>query len=95
MKHVAAGTIKPISGRSCWYLRGCGCLRSNMFSPFTSGDKWSDTTRTGIHDSVIILKMCLKGSFTHTVNVAVFVGGTFDLFDVMCKQHHRTALKPF
>ena len=35
-----------------------------------------------------------KGPFTHTVNVTVFVSGTFDLFDVSCKQHHRTALNP-
>ena len=34
-------------------------------------------------------------SFTHTVNVTVFVSGTFDLFDVMCKQQNRTALNPF
>ena len=26
--------------------------------------------------------------FTSTVNVACFVSGTFDLFDIMCKQHH-------
>ena len=24
-----------------------------------------------------------------------FVSGTFDLFDVMCKQRHRTVLNPF
>ena len=24
-----------------------------------------------------------------------FVSGTFDLLDVMCKQHHRTTLNPF
>ena len=36
-----------------------------------------------------------KTSFTHTVNVAVFMSGTFDLFNVMCKQHHTTALNPF
>ena len=34
-------------------------------------------------------------SFTRTVNVTVFVSGTFDVFDVACKQHHRTALNLF
>ena len=36
-----------------------------------------------------------EGSFTHTINVTVLVSSTFDLFDVMCKQHNRTALNPF
>ena len=35
-----------------------------------------------------------KGSFTRTVNVTVFVSGTFDLFNVMCKRYHRAALNP-
>ena len=30
-----------------------------------------------------------------TVNVTVFVSGTLDLFNAMCKQHHRTASNPF
>ena len=25
--------------------------------------------------------------FTRTVNVTIFMSGTFDLFDVLCKQH--------
>ena len=36
-----------------------------------------------------------KGSFTNTINVTVFVSGTFDLFDVMYKQHHMIVLNPF
>ena len=36
-----------------------------------------------------------KGLFTHTVIVAVFVSGAFDVFDVVCKQHHMTALNTF
>ena len=36
-----------------------------------------------------------KGSFTRTVNVNAFVSDTFDLFNVMCEQHHRTVLNPF
>ena len=36
-----------------------------------------------------------KGSFTRTINVTVFMSGTFDLFNVICKQHNRAALKPF
>ena len=36
-----------------------------------------------------------EASFTRTVNVAVFVSGTFDLFNLMCKLHHMTALNPF
>ena len=32
--------------------------------------------------------------FTHTVNVTI-VSGTFGLFKILCKQHHRTALNPF
>ena len=27
--------------------------------------------------------------------MTIFVSGTFGLFDVMCKLHHRTALNPF
>ena len=27
--------------------------------------------------------------------MTIFVSGTFDLFDVMSKQHNRTALNPF
>ena len=34
-----------------------------------------------------------KAAFTRTVSVTVFVGSTFDLFNVVWKQHHRTALK--
>ena len=37
-----------------------------------------------------------KGSFTHTVNFHVsYMSGTFNLFNVMCKQHHGSALNPF
>ena len=32
---------------------------------------------------------------TRVVNNAVFVSGTFDVFDVTCKQRHRAALNPF
>ena len=35
-----------------------------------------------------------KGPFTHTINITVLVSGTFDLFNIMCKQHHRTAIGP-
>ena len=37
----------------------------------------------------------MKASFTRTVNATVFVSGIFDLLNVMCKQHHRSALNPF
>ena len=37
----------------------------------------------------------LKCLFTCTVNVNVYVSGVFDLFSVMCKQPHMTALNPF
>ena len=40
-------------------------------------------------------KSSCKASFTHTVNVIIFVSGTFDLFNVLCIQHHRIALNPF
>ena len=33
-------------------------------------------------------------SFTRTVNITAFVSGTFDLFNVNCKQHHSTAFNP-
>ena len=33
--------------------------------------------------------------FTRTINVTIFVGGTFDLFDVMYKQHNKSVLNPF
>ena len=36
-----------------------------------------------------------RGSFTHTVNVTVYVSGTFDLFDVTYKQCHGNTLIPF
>ena len=36
-----------------------------------------------------------KGLFTRSVNVAVFVSGTFDLLDVMCRRCHGTAFNPF
>ena len=35
------------------------------------------------------------GSFTRTTNVTVFVGGIFDLLELVCKQHHRITLNPF
>ena len=36
-----------------------------------------------------------KGSFTRTVNITLFVSDTFNLFDGMCKWHHKTVLNPF
>ena len=36
-----------------------------------------------------------KGSFTRTVNITVFMSGTFDLFDVVCKQLHIATLNLF
>ena len=36
-----------------------------------------------------------KRLFTCTVNVTVFVSGTFDLFNVTCKEHNRSALNTF
>ena len=36
-----------------------------------------------------------KGAFTRSVFQTIFVSGTFDLFNVMCEQHHRVALNPF
>ena len=33
--------------------------------------------------------------FTRTVNVTVFMSGNFDLFDVVCKQNHRSVLNLF
>ena len=40
-------------------------------------------------------KSSCKASFTHTVNVTIFVSGIFDLFNVMCIQHYWIALNPF
>ena len=37
----------------------------------------------------------IKDSFTNTVNIPVFISGTFDLFDVLCQQHNRTVFNPF
>ena len=53
--------------------------------------------RTPDADGGILGKTSLtvKCSFTHTVDVTVFVSDTFDPFNVMCKQHHRTAWKTF
>ena len=39
--------------------------------------------------------LSVKGLFTRTVHVTVLMSGTFDLFDVTCEQHLRTALNPF
>ena len=36
-----------------------------------------------------------KASFTRIFNITVCVSGTFDLFNVMCKQYHWTALNAF
>ena len=36
-----------------------------------------------------------KGSFTRTVNITVFMSGTFDLFDVVCQQLHIATLNLF
>ena len=36
-----------------------------------------------------------KGLFTRRVNVTIFGCSTFDLFDVMSKQHHGSALNSF
>ena len=46
---------------------------------------WSNSTASSVWRS-----HTRKASFTRTVNVTVF-----DLFNVMCKQHHKTALSPF
>ena len=36
-----------------------------------------------------------KGLFIRTVNVTIFVSGTFDPFDVMCQLYHKTVKNPF
>ena len=33
--------------------------------------------------------------FTRNVNITVFMNGNFDLFDIMCKQNHKSVLNPF
>ena len=33
-----------------------------------------------------------KGKFTHTINIIVLVSGTYDLFNIICKHHHRTLI---
>ena len=40
----------------------------------------------------ILLSGERKGSFTLTVNGTVFVSGTFDLFNVVCKLHDKLHL---
>ena len=35
------------------------------------------------------------GTCKHTFKVTVFVSGTFDLFNVMCKQYHKNVFNPF
>ena len=35
-----------------------------------------------------------KDLFTRTINVTVFADGTFDLVNVMCKQHHMICVEP-
>ena len=51
---------------------------------------------SGCHTK-IIQNFKFKDSFTRTVNVTiiVFMSGTVDLLNVICKQRHRTALNPF
>ena len=36
-----------------------------------------------------------KGQSTFTVKVTGFVAGTFDVFNVICKQHHGNEYNPF
>ena len=38
------------------------------------------------------MKAVPKGSFTRSVNVTIFVSGTFDINHVMCKQYHSNRL---
>ena len=35
------------------------------------------------------------GAFTRSVFQTVFVSGTFDIYNVMCKQHPGNTLNPF
>ena len=54
--------------------------------PFRDASGWFSTE---------IPSFQIRGSFTCTINVTIFVRGTFDLFNVMCKQHNRNMLNPF
>ena len=53
------------------------------------------TVNAFIQDMVYIREVQSYAPFTPVINVTVFASGTFDIFNVMCKQHHRTALNPF
>ena len=44
--------------------------------------------------AVLVVHVLNLVSFTVTVKVIDFSSDTFDLFNVMCKQHHRTAFNP-
>ena len=47
------------------------------------------------HESAIVLCAGYKLRLPRTVNITVFMSGTFDLFNIMCKQYHWTALNAF
>ena len=64
----------------------------HLFS--VADNAYNDMLTSKRHPSPHILNDS-KGLFTCTVNVIIFVSGTFDRFNAMCEQHHRTALNSF
>ena len=45
--------------------------------------------------SAVCVNSAVESSFTHNVNVTVFVSGIFDLFDVKSNHQNRTVLNLF
>ena len=69
--------------------------------PYNTGgrSREADTDTLSVHSDVrpvsVMISSHVTSSLTRTVNIAVFVSGTFDLFGVACKQYHWVALNPF
>ena len=63
------------------------CVNSTYIEPVLNGTKKDDFQGR--------CKGGLQAMFTRTINVTIFMSGTFDLFDVMYKQHNKSVLNPF
>ena len=69
------------------------CLEVSLADPRRDLVLLSRMTQRQEPVQILILRgrITRKGLLKRTVNFTIFVSGTVDDFDVMCKQHHRTA----
>ena len=76
-------------------------LESNNDNPHRAGTKHIQVYNYKVHCAATIkvhvydYVYLFEGTFTRNISVTVSVSGTFYLTNVMGKQLHRTALKPF